>query len=124
MFTRFSSNASGSCVAPQGLLPNDPAAKLLEEAEFQRAVKIARALKAGLKNPASFDLTAATRTEAGALCFEYRGTNSFNAVVPSYAVVPPDGQAAAGSARDVAAAWAKHCANRQATSIRHIARAM
>lgn len=102
----------------------EAAAKLIEEREFQLAVRAAKILKAGMKNPESFQLTEAVRTDEGVLCFEYRGTNSFNAVVPSYAVIPPVGQPAAGPLRDVAKAWNKHCANRQATDMMHIVRAM
>lgn len=102
----------------------EAAAKLIEEREFQLAVRAAKILKAGMKNPASFQLTEAVRTDEGVLCFEYRGTNSFNAVVPSYAVIPPGGQPAAGPLRDVAKAWNKHCANRQATDMMHIVHAM
>lgn len=102
----------------------EAAATLRKEREFQLAVRAAKILKASMKNPASFQLTDAVMTDDGVLCFEYRGTNSFNAVVPSYAVIPPGGEPAAGQLRDVAKAWNNHCANRQATSMMHIVHAM
>ncbi len=93
-----------------------------EERRFQLAVGFARTLKAGMKNPASFELTDAIRTADGTLCLQYRGTNSFNAVIPNYAVLTQDGRASNGSAGTVASLWNKHCAGKSGddvTRIRH-----
>lgn len=93
-----------------------------EERLFQLAVGFARTVKAGMKNPASFELTDATRMADGALCLQYRGTNSFNAVIPNYAVLTQDGRASNGSAGAVASLWNKHCAGKSGedvTRIRH-----
>jgi hypothetical protein len=100
------------------------AAKAIQEAEFQHAVSIARALKAGMKNPSSFELGSVARMPSGALCFEYRGTNSFNAVVPGYAIEPPTGKLLAGDERATAAAWNKHCAGKTGQDLGSIKFAM
>lgn len=100
------------------------AEKVAKELEFQRAVRIAQVLKAGMKNPASFELTSLLRTNDGALCFEYRGTNSFNAVVPSYAVVPPKGRPVSGGERAIATAWNAHCAHKPGEDMTHVRHAL
>jgi hypothetical protein len=50
-----------------------------------------RALKASTKNPKSFELHGATLMSDGTLCVEYRGTNSFNAVVPGHTAITAAG---------------------------------
>lgn len=100
------------------------AEKVKKEAEFQYAVRVAQAIKAGMKNPASFELTSLLRTYDGTLCFEYRGTNSFNAVIPNYAVVPVSGAPVGGSSNDVARAWNKHCANKAGDDLTYVRRAL
>lgn len=97
-------------------------AKQAAEREFQIAVAFARTVRSGLKSPASFELTDATKTASGALCLQYRGTNSFNAIIPNYAVLTREGQAVSGSANNVAKLWNKHCAGQAGddmTRIRH-----
>lgn len=98
-------------VAPRvALSPADQAAETEREARFVKATLLARAIKQGMKNPDSFKLESAFVTDVGAMCFEFRGTNSFNAVVPGSAVVSPDGKKSAqGSDGEVAALWNKHC---------------
>jgi hypothetical protein len=83
--------------------PEQRAAEAARETEFQNVVARLRALKASTKNPASFELVSATLMNDGTLCAEYRGTNSFNAVVP--------GQTAITSAGAVVP-WNKHCAGK------------
>lgn len=101
------------------------AAKRQKEEAFQEAVAYAKAIKASLKNPASFELVDAIRTPTGALCYQYRGTNSFNAVVPNYAVIPPGGKGAVSGPTDqVATAWNKHCAGQSGESMRHVRQAL
>lgn len=90
------------------------------EIEFQRAVSIARQIKANMKDPDSFKLTGVTLTSAGALCFQYRAKNSFNAVVQGFAVVPKQGPSAAGSEQDVAGPWNKHCAGKSGSDFTHV----
>lgn len=66
------------------------AIKAGREADFQFAVRAAKGVKLGMKNPASFELVSATLIHTGALCMNFRGTNSFNAVVTQSAVVRRD----------------------------------
>lgn len=95
---------------------SEQAQKVKKEAEFQRAVAGASALKRGSKNPASFKLDNAFLTKTGAMCFSFSGANSFNATVPGYAVE------VAGKLRsDDAASWNKHCAEKSGESYRHAA---
>jgi hypothetical protein len=99
-------------------------AKAMEEAQFQEAVLITRQIKASMKNPASFELVSLLRMPDGTLCYEYRGTNSFNAVVPNYAVVTPDRKVTAGSQDDVATSWNKRCAKVAGKDLTYVRRAM
>ena len=82
-----------------------------KEADFQRVVKVAAWLKQNTKNPDSFVLTYGGLTDKGAVCIEYRGTNSFNAIVPGRYVMS---SAATG---DTVALWNKHCANQPVTDL-------
>lgn len=52
-----------------------------KEAQFQADALKVRALKASLKNPASFELVSVVRLNDGTLCLTYRATNSFNAII-------------------------------------------
>lgn len=63
------------------------AKKAKNEAEFQRVVTGAKAIKQQAKNPESFKLNSAILMKDGAVCYEYHATNSFNAVVPGVAVL-------------------------------------
>lgn len=84
------------------------------EDEFQAFAALARALKSQTKNPSSFQLAEAFLTQEGTACLMYRGTNSFNALVPGYAVFLPNGTAAAvGPLANVSATWNKLCAGKQ-----------
>lgn len=98
--------------------PEQAAAKLKKEAEFQRVVIGAKALKQAAKNPDSFKLTSAALMESGAICYEYRATNSFNAVTPGKFVVSKNG----GSAE--AAAWNKHCGGKSGTDYSYARQAL
>lgn len=95
--------------------------KAREEADFQQAAAVTRRVKANTKNPASFELVEAVRTNGGALCLEYRGTNSFGAVAPGFAVaLPGNDKIWAGSLPDLAATWNKHCAGKTGRNLRHV----
>lgn len=61
-------------------------------ADLNIAIALARDVRAELKNPASFDLHQAVIQLDGSVCMTYRGTNSFNAVVPAQAVRPQRGR--------------------------------
>ena len=79
------------------------AADAKKEADFQKVVRVAEWAKKNMKNPASFELTYGGLTDKGAVCIEYRGTNSFNAVVPGRYVMSDS------VSGDTAALWNKHC---------------
>lgn len=60
-----------------------------EEAAFQAEVVKVKALRAAMKNPASFQLVSAVRMDSGVLCVEYRATNSFNAIITEHKAITP-----------------------------------
>lgn len=84
-------------------------AKAKSEAEFQRVVTVARALKASAKNPASFELVDALYMPSGAVCITYRATNSFNAIVTDNAAIGKDGKSGD---------WNKLCGGKTGNSYR------
>lgn len=90
---------------------NERIAQARRERAMRYAIAGARALKQGMKDPESFVLRAATMQDDGAVCFQYRGKNSFGATLPGRMVIDPDGKPHAEENRDrgFAAAWAKHC---------------
>lgn len=93
----------------------EAAARAKREADFQFALSAAKAVRAGLKNPKSFELVSAGLVDGGPLCLEYRGTNSFNAVVTQTSVVLRDGKLGQ---------WNKHCAGKSVTDMASIRHAM
>lgn len=88
------------------------AAKDAEEAKFQRAILLAKAVKASMNDPSSLEIIDATATDAGAIGLKFRGKNSFGALVINYAVLAPDGKVANGSQEKVAPLWNKHIAGK------------
>lgn len=85
------------------------AAGAKKEAEFQKVVAGAHILKQGMKNPDSFKLESAAMMADGSICYEYRSTNSFNAVVPGRYVVAPK------NSGESAASWNKYCGGKSGT---------
>lgn len=77
--------------------------KQKDEIQFQRVVRVLKALKATAKNPKSFELNDALLMDDGTLCATYSATNSFNAVVPDQKAILSDGSF--GS-------WSKYCAGK------------
>lgn len=65
-----------------------------KEAQFQVDALKLRALKASLKNPASFDLVSVVRLTDGTLCLTYRATNSFNAIITEQRAIDADSRLA------------------------------
>ena len=122
-----SAAATRAAMTPQQRLDADKAASAAEaakakkEADFQRAVAFARTVKASAKNPASFELDRLGQTQLGALCLEYRARNSFNALVPGHATLPPNSNQPNASDE----AWNKHCAGKKgATDLSSASHAM
>jgi uncharacterized OB-fold protein len=81
--------------------------------EFQEVVAVLRSLKASMKNPASFELVSAIKMESGALCIQYRGTNSFNAVVTNLLVVTDKTSSSSDEA------WNRHCGGKTGKNFSH-----
>lgn len=109
--TCSSSEPSPSAAKP----PPDP----VREKQFQTAVAGAKWLKSKMKNPASFELVAVTMIgDLQAMCYEYRGTNSFNAIVTSRHVITDNVNS--GEARD----WNKHCAGKSGTDFSYARHAL
>jgi hypothetical protein len=80
------------------------------DAQVRVAAAAAKALKSGMKNPDSFKLEEALVMDDGTVCFEYRATNSFNAVVPGQAVyVPKSDRLIANTHDGFARAWKAGC---------------
>ncbi len=103
------SRMGGSEQRPVGVIPKGPGLTEEErkkEAEFQLVLVGAKALKARAKNPDAFKLERALLMPSGTVCYEYRGTNSFNAVVLEQAAWTDK-----GGTTD-AAAWNAHCAGK------------
>lgn len=93
------------------------------EAQWAEAVVVARTLRQSMKNPRSFELEQALRMENGALCFSYRATNSFNAIVPGYAVYQ-GGKIHASDHDGFQARWNRHCGGKTGSSISGLAYAL
>lgn len=77
-----------------------------EEKEFQTVVGSLVWIKENMKNPKSFELVSAQMIGGKALCIEYRGTNSFNAVVLNRRVITDNVNSA--ESKD----WNRECAGR------------
>lgn len=95
--------------------PEQLAAEAARERQFQRDVLKLRALRASLKNPASFELVSVGRMADETLCVTYRGTNSFNAIVTERKPILSSGQIGE---------WRKHCAGKSGEDVSHIRRAL
>jgi DNA-directed RNA polymerase subunit RPC12/RpoP len=98
--------------------PEQIAAGNRKEAEFQDVVRGATLLKTAMKNPDSFKLESAVKMSGGAVCYEYRSRNSFNAVVPGFYV----SLLGAGSTKP--GDWNKYCANKTGTDYSYARRAL
>ncbi|WP_255368720.1 hypothetical protein [Polaromonas sp. OV174] len=97
----------------------EAAEKVKKEAEFQRIVAGAKVIKQGAKNPNSFSLNSAVLMADGSICYEYRATNSFNAVVPGKLVITQNNKATQ-EGRD----WNKFCGGKTGTDYSHARQAL
>lgn len=100
------------------------AKKREEDAQWTREVLSLRMLRKAMKNPDSFKLEEAVRMADGALCVTYRGTNSFNAVVPGRAVVLKTGIASSDDRDGFPKIWNKHCAGKSGSDVSYIRQAI
>jgi hypothetical protein len=102
---------STSAPTPQAAVSTTPTA---QDEYFKVVLMGAKLLKKSVKNPDSFKLNSAIRTTDGTICYEYRATNSFNAVVPgTFTVLPNRGSA---DEKD----WIKHCYGQSGTDYTYI----
>ena len=92
-----------------------------EEVQFQEALASARAVKRSMKNPASSQLDSVMRTPAGATCYQYRARNSFNAIVPGFAVAAEKKLTISDAGTAWRAVWNRHCGGKSGTSLSHVA---
>jgi hypothetical protein len=72
--------------------------------QWEYAVLAVDQLKQSMKNPASFELEEVLRMNDGTLCIKYHATNSFNAIVPGYAIIRQNRISAEG--------WNRYCAGK------------
>ena len=90
-------------------------AKAKIERDFQFALTGTRAIRSTLKDPSSFDLVFAGVTDQGTLCLQYRGKNSFGAVVPEQKAI---------SSQLKTLDWNKNCGNKTMQDFTHLKRAL
>jgi len=106
------------------LTPEQIAAKKAKEEADTRVYSAnmlaLRRLKAAMKNPDSFKLEEALRMPDGSLCLTYRATNSFNAVVPGYAVVNPAGAIVTSNMDGFAGRWNHACAHKAGDEVTYL----
>lgn len=91
---------------------NSATADAGQEAAFQKAILMARAVKANANDPASIDVFEAFQMTDGTTVIKYRGRNSFNALVVNVAILTPDGKAVQGSEKAVAKTWNRYVAGK------------
>jgi hypothetical protein len=84
--------------------------KRVQESRFQEGMIYARVLKKSMKNPDSFKLEQTIRTADGFYCFEYRATNSFNAIIPGRAFVGNGKSGTSDMGSQFAPLWNRYCA--------------
>jgi hypothetical protein len=87
----------------------EDARKRVRESQFQEGIIYARVLKKNMKNPDSFKLEQVIRTSEGIYCYEYRATNSFNAIVPGHAFVGNGKSGSSDGGPGFTALWNKYC---------------
>ena len=78
----------------------------------------ARWIKSNMNNPKSFELVFAGMTDKGVACYQYRGTNEYNAVITTQRVISD--KINSGSDAD----WNKHCGGKQMTNYTHARQAV
>ena len=82
-----------------------------------KAQRLAAAVRKAANDPGSIKIEEAFYTDAGAIALEYRGKNSFGAMILNRAVMTPDGKVAAGSDSTIATLWNRHIANKTTYSL-------
>lgn len=87
------------------------------EAEYQMNISAVRQVKAAMKNPDSFKLEEAIRMDDGTLCISYRGTNSFNAIVPGQAVITKTRIFTSDSSDTFSTNWRRYCQGKSGQNV-------
>ena len=77
----------------------------------------AKTLRAGMHDPASFDLVDAQMMGDQAGCYTYRAKNGFGALRAGSAVLTPDNRFLASDSPGFATAWKKHCSGQSGQSL-------
>lgn len=104
--------------------PEPTAQQKAKEARYLRDVLAIRQLRAGMKNPDSFKLEEVIRMADGTLCLTYRATNSFNAVIPGYAVIASNKINTSDDRDAFTPIWNRRCANKSGEDLTYIRRAL
>lgn len=99
---------NGGQPAPAAAAP-DPQKVL----NFRQAVGTLDYVKGAMKNPKSFELVSLVRVDGPAMCVEYRGTNSFNAVVLQRHVISDTVNSSSVQA------WNQNCAGKTGEDFSH-----
>lgn len=86
VFAMYISNNQGLTEAQAQPTPEQAAATKKADGEWNAAVSALTSLKKAAKNPKSFELESFVFFPGGSACYEYRASNSFNAIVPGRAV--------------------------------------
>lgn len=98
--------------APAPKTPDELAA----EARSALALAAAKQLKEMQKDPSSFQVSSAILMADGTTCFDFRSTNSFNALVPGQAVF--DGKRIlTNSSSEMSKVWNSRCAGKSGLDI-------
>jgi hypothetical protein len=84
-------------------------AKQVRERRFQEGMIYARVLKKSMKNPDSFKLETVIRNSDGVFCYDYRATNSFNAVIPGHAFVGAGKSGTSDQGAAFVPLWNRYC---------------
>jgi hypothetical protein len=82
------------------------------EAAWRSAQALAASIRKGANDPSSIQIEEAVYTDAGAVAIEFRGKNTFGALIKNRAVMTPDGKIAAGSDEKIATVWNRHIAGK------------
>lgn len=108
----------GSAGGAGAAAPQTPAQRAADEvfAQQQRLARAAMAaIKAAANDPDSIKFTALFVTDGKTVCAEYRGKNSFGALVKNSAVFPYEKKGITGTDKssDLVSNWNKYCADKK-----------
>lgn len=96
-------------VSPVASAPTPPTQA---DIEINQVLRGARAIKASIKKPESFELLSATMMPSKVICYEYAARNSFNDRVTEHFVL--------GAVGDTTKMWNRYCAGKSGTNYTHV----